>query len=89
MQKSYYCLSIMYTMHLTTGLLTDMVPQRSCKEIKEKPQERQGVDWTSWVFIIPGAVETARAPRDRAGYLVAFVATRWALLDVPSTRQLA
>ena len=39
-------------MHLTAVLLKDMAPQRSCKETKEKPQERQGVDWTSWVFII-------------------------------------
>ena len=38
-------------MHLTVPL-KDMAPQRSCKETKEKPQERQGVDWTSWVFII-------------------------------------
>ena len=47
-------------------LLKDMAPQHS---FKENPQERQGVDWTSRVFINHGAVKTAKAPRGRAGYL--------------------
>ena len=65
-QKNYNRSIIIYTHALNISLLAG---HGATTFIQRKPQDRKGQNWTSWVFIVHGAVETAKAPRGRAGYL--------------------
>ncbi len=61
--------------HLSV-LLKDLAPHLSHTETSKKPIKDKGVDWTSRGLYKLGALKTAGAPRDRAGYLP-LVVTRW------------
>ena len=74
MQRSYDHLFIMYTLiSFTSGLGATSLVQRN----KEKPHQRQGGRLDLWGLYVHGALRTERAPRGRAGYLVALETTRW------------
>ena len=67
--------------HLTFHYFKDTAPRHS---YKEKPQERQGQNWTSWVFKSLRSCGDRKSSEGPCWLPVTLVVTRWALVRRPS-----
>ena len=85
-KKNYNRLFIMYTHALMQFYLNGL---GATTFIQRKPRKGKSKNWASWAFNSSRSCGDRKSSERPCWLPAAFVATRWVLLDVPTTRQLA